>query len=80
MGINKELAEDKPIKVYAVAAMPYQKNSAELPSEDTDFIKEGPVKVGNDEIHLHYIYFKKEALRTPKIPQGFKCSFIGSQF
>lgn len=80
MGINKELAEDKPIKVYAVIAMPYQNENAELPPEDTDFINEGSVKVGNDEIHLHYIYFKKEALNEPQIPNGFTCSFIKSQF
>lgn len=79
MGINKELTPDKPIKVYAVVAMPYKNDSAELPPEDTDFIKEGPVKVGNDEIHLHYIYFKEDALKNPKIPKGFTCSFIKSQ-
>ncbi len=76
MGINKELADNMPIKVYAVVAMPYQNKSAELPPEDTNFINEGPVKVGNDEIHLHYIYFKEEALKNPKIPKGFTCSFI----
>lgn len=74
MGINKKLSPDEPIKINAVAAMPYpDENSTELSEEDTAFAKE-KVMVGNDEIHLHYIFFKKE--KEPPTLSEITASFM----
>lgn len=76
LGINKKLT-GAPITINAVIAMPYPKdpNTALTPEYDTDFANK-VVKVGNDEIHLHYIYFKKDALTKPNVKDGFIASFI----
>ena len=63
------------LTVNALIAMPYpdeNKGSASLDEEiDKSFIKESPVKLGEDLIQLHYMYFKKETFENPNVDDGF---------